>query len=636
MRLTIRLKLALSFAAVILLSAIMAVLGIANLASLDNTLEQMVNGPVQRLDLIQSIYADLLLQIRAEKNLLLAESAQDIATYGQEEQERGRQLQQHMAKYLSIATDEGKQLIAQFDRPYQQYVVNQQRVREMIAQGHAAEARTLSVTQGRALTQEEMKQLDTLIRRNHEIVAVSQENAAEQYASARLWLIGVVTLSLLIAAGMAVWISLSIGRGLAKATGLANAVATGDLTQKVTMRGNDEIGDLVGAMDRMTVNLRTTAQLADAIAAGDLSRDAHRLSDKDELGIALERMVEKLRATAAIADRLANGDLTTEAKAQSEKDVLGTALERMVSKLRSVVSDATDAADNVSSGSQELSASAQQLSQGASEQAAAGEEASASMEQMAANIKQNAENAGQTDKIARQAAKDAEASGTAVNDAVEAMRIIAEKITIVQEIARQTDLLALNAAVEAARAGEHGRGFAVVASEVRKLAERSQAAAGEIGTMSSQTVKAARSAGEMLAHLVPDIQKTAELVAEISAACREQDVGAEQVNTAIQQLDKVTQQNASASEQMSATSEELAAQAEQLQASIGYFRTEQAEQRPARAAPTPRAVAKPQKSFVRPAPRRTNGAKPNGHAPNGAVIELSAGDDERDGEFVRY
>ena len=160
------------------------------------------------------------------------------------------------------------------------------------------------------------------------------------------------------------------------------------------------------------------------------------------------------------------------------------------------------------------------------------------------------------------------------------MQTIAEKITIVQEIARQTDLLALNAAVEAARAGEHGRGFAVVASEVRKLAERSQTAAQEIGALSGQTVSVAQQAGEMLTKLVPDIKKTAQLVEEISAACREQDVGASQVNQAIQQLDKVIQQNASASEEMSATSEELAAQAEQLQESISFFRIGDGQRRP--------------------------------------------------------
>jgi methyl-accepting chemotaxis protein len=225
------------------------------------------------------------------------------------------------------------------------------------------------------------------------------------------------------------------------------------------------------------------------------------------------------------------------------------------------------------------------LSQGATEQASSAEEASSSMEEMAANVKQNAENANQTEKIAAQSAKDAEASGVAVGRAVEAMRTIAEKITIVQEIARQTDLLALNAAVEAARAGEHGKGFAVVASEVRKLAERSQAAAAEIGTLSTDTVKVAQEAGAMLSRLVPDIKKTAELVEEITSACREQDVGSSQVNQAIQQLDKVGQQNASASEQVSSTSEELASQAEQLQAMISYFKIDNKSQREAPRAP---------------------------------------------------
>ncbi|MDR3497318.1 MAG: methyl-accepting chemotaxis protein [Ancalomicrobiaceae bacterium] len=285
------------------------------------------------------------------------------------------------------------------------------------------------------------------------------------------------------------------------------------------------------------------------------------------------------KANAAMRS-VAEGDLTWQANNVS-RDEIGELLGLvglMVERLRSVVTDAIAASDNVSSGSQQLSAASEQIAQGASEQAASAEEASASMEEMASNIKQNADNASQTEKIARQSAKDAEASGDAVSRAVKAMSTIAEKIGIVQEIARQTDLLALNAAVEAARAGEHGKGFAVVASEVRKLAERSQAAAAEISQMSGDTVKSAKEAGEMLNRLVPDIRKTAELVSEISSACREQDIGASQINTAIQQLDKVTQQNAGASEEMSATSEELAAQAEELQSSIAYFRVDTIEQ----------------------------------------------------------
>jgi methyl-accepting chemotaxis protein len=275
---------------------------------------------------------------------------------------------------------------------------------------------------------------------------------------------------------------------------------------------------------------------------------------------------------------VAEGDLTKMAVITTRDEIsdMLTNVNLMIERLRGVIGDANTASDNVSVGSQQLSSASEQVSQGATEQASAAEEASASMEQMAANIKQNADNAAQTEKIARQSAKDAEVSGEAVRKAVDAMQTIAEKIVIVQEIARQTDLLALNAAVEAARAGEHGRGFAVVASEVRKLAERSQTAATEISAVSSQTVKAAQQAGDMLNGLVPDIRKTAELVAEISAACREQDIGASQINEAIQQLDKVTQQNAGASEEMSATSEELAAQAEELQASIAYFRTDDA------------------------------------------------------------
>ncbi|MBC9032616.1 methyl-accepting chemotaxis protein [Sphingomonas sp. JC676] len=348
-----------------------------------------------------------------------------------------------------------------------------------------------------------------------------------------------------------------------------------------------------------------------------------------------------LKAAGDAMRQVAEGDLTKTVEVKS-KDEIGELLghvNNMIERLRGVVGDANVAAENVSAGSQELSASSEQVSQGATEQAAAAEQASASMEEMAANIKQNADNAAQTEKIARQSSKDAEASGQAVDKAVGAMRTIADKIGIVQEIARQTDLLALNAAVEAARAGEHGRGFAVVASEVRKLAERSQTAAAEISSVSSETVKAAAEAGEMLTKLVPDIRRTAELVSEISSACREQDIGASQINEAIQQLDQVTQQNAGASEQISTTSEELAAQAEELQASIAYFRvTEAGAAR--KVAPMARSAAPSVRKPAAPAVKKPAlKAKPNSIVDqkarvNGFALDLtSGGPDADDADF---
>jgi methyl-accepting chemotaxis protein len=246
----------------------------------------------------------------------------------------------------------------------------------------------------------------------------------------------------------------------------------------------------------------------------------------------------------------------------------------LIEKLSDVVSNIKMAADNVASGSQELSSSAQQMSQGATEQAASAEEVSSSMEQMVSNIRQNADNAQQTEKIALKAAQDAKDGGKAVVETVQAMKQIATKISIIEEIARQTNLLALNAAIEAARAGEHGKGFAVVAAEVRKLAERSQIAAGEINKLSASSVEVAEKAGEMLGRIVPDIQKTAELVSEINAASNEQNAGSEQINKAIQQLDKVIQQNASSTEQMASTSEELSSQSEQLMDVLEFFRIE--------------------------------------------------------------
>jgi methyl-accepting chemotaxis protein len=275
-----------------------------------------------------------------------------------------------------------------------------------------------------------------------------------------------------------------------------------------------------------------------------------------------------------LAKQVSEGDLTMKLESQRKTESgVFAAIKNMIVNLTSIVTNVIGASDNVSSGSQEMSSTAQQLSQGATEQAASAEEVSSSIEEMGANIRQNADNAMQTEKIALKAAEDAAKGGDAVSKTVEAMKEIADKISIIEEIAGQTNLLALNAAIEAARAGEHGKGFAVVAAEVRKLAERSQKAAGEISELSKSSVSIAESAGELLVRIVPDIQKTSELVQEISAASGEQKSGTEQINKAIMQLDTVIQQNASASEEMASMAEELSSQAEQLQAVISFFKT---------------------------------------------------------------
>jgi methyl-accepting chemotaxis protein len=295
--------------------------------------------------------------------------------------------------------------------------------------------------------------------------------------------------------------------------------------------------------------------------------------DYDTLKKNLNTLIVAMNEITAAAEEIANGNLTVTLEVRSEKDKLMQALGGMVSGLTRTVSDIRSIASEVAAATQSISTASVQVSQGATAQAASAEEASSSMEEMSSNIKQNADNAQQTDKIASKSATSAQESGKSVLEAVAAMKEIASKISIIEEIARQTNLLALNAAIEAARAGEHGKGFAVVAAEVRKLAERSQKAAGEINQLSANTLKVSEKSGEMLDKLVPDIQRTAELVQEITAASKEQDTGAEQINKALQQLERVIQQNASASEEMASTTEELTGQADQLVGALAFFHT---------------------------------------------------------------
>jgi len=312
---------------------------------------------------------------------------------------------------------------------------------------------------------------------------------------------------------------------------------------------------------------------------------------------------------AEIANRVARGDLTVDVKIrENDRSSVMSSMRTMVERLRSAVASVKTAAENVASGSQQLSAGAALLSQGATEQASSAEEASSAVEEMHATIRQTAGNAAQTERIAGKATTDTVDTGKAVAEAISAMKTISGKIGIVGEIARQTNLLALNAAIEAARAGEHGRGFAVVAAEVRKLAERSQAAATDIGVLSSTSSDIAARAMAMLETLVPDIRKTAELVYEINASSKEQSLGTDQINVSIQQLSQVIQQNAGAAEEMAATAEELAAQADQLTESMTFFSL-QAEIRSLPEAARPRSHAMPEMAYAH-AGNRAAGEKP--------------------------
>ena len=297
-----------------------------------------------------------------------------------------------------------------------------------------------------------------------------------------------------------------------------------------------------------------------------------------------------IASATTVLGEISRGNLSHDIKVDSDDEVgrLLIACRSMAERLAQIIGEVRTGASALSAASEQVSASAQSLSQGTSEQAASVEETTASLEQMSASIVQNADNSRETERTATKGARDANDSGAAVSETVEAMNTIAQKITIIEDIAYQTNLLALNAAIEAARAGEHGRGFAVVATEVRKLAERSQTAANEISGLALSSVKVAQRSGQLLGDLVPSIQRTAELVQDVAAASKEQSAGVAQINQAMVRVDQVTQRNAAAAEELASTAEELSAQAETLQQLMAFFRIDDRGQ-----APAPRPVAVP-------------------------------------------
>lgn len=353
------------------------------------------------------------------------------------------------------------------------------------------------------------------------------------------------------------------------------------------------------------------------------------------LGWAISLMISRaLNQVSELTQVAAGGDLSRRLSIETKDEVgvMAQAFNSMMDKIADVIAQVQGGASGIVSAAEQVSSSSQSLSQGTSEQAASVEETTSSLEQMNASITQNAENSRQMEQMAHKGAKDSEESGKAVTEMVDAMKSIAEKISIIEEIAYQTNLLALNAAIEAARAGQHGKGFAVVATEVRKLAERSQTAAKEIGGMATGSVKVAERAGQLLNELVPSIKKTADLVQEVAAASREQSSGVGQINKAMSQVDQVTQRNASAAEELAGTAEEMASQAEALQQAVAFFKVSRKAEG-FRTAP----VSHPVTHFAKPAKAaraQHEPLSPGYHEAKGNGAALTTGGSEH--EFKRF
>jgi methyl-accepting chemotaxis protein len=375
--------------------------------------------------------------------------------------------------------------------------------------------------------------LDSMTERDRASIAAAFAGAEQRSTRTTLWVTAIALAALVGLALLSVLMVRGLVRPLKGAVAIANRVASGDVDIHIETQSTDETGELLTAMQAMIGSTKAKVEAAVQIAAGDL---------------------------------------TVRVTPQSARDALGNALQTMVAKLSQVIGDVRTGAASLSSASAQLSATSQSLSQGTSEQAASVEETSSSLEEMSASITKNADNSRQTEQMALQGAKDAAAGGKAVGDTVVAMRTIAEKIAIIEEIAYQTNLLALNAAIEAARAGDHGKGFAVVATEVRRLAERSQTAAKEISGLAGSSVKVAERSGELLGALVPAIRTTSELVQEVAAASREQAAGVTQINRALSTVDSVTQRAASTAEELASTAEELSGQAASLQQLTNFFK----------------------------------------------------------------
>ncbi|MFZ2405167.1 MAG: methyl-accepting chemotaxis protein, partial [Methylobacter sp.] len=567
------------FGCVLALMLVLIVIGINRMGEINERLEGIVNDNNVKVALSQDMRGVVRNVSTAVRNVVLVNDPAAM-------QEEIKRIEDQQKKYnesearLSdmVKSEQGKAILAKVKQGEAETTPLTQKVIDLAVAGKDQEAVTTLLKEVRPKQRFWLDALDELKDFQDKISKKDADAAAQAYATARTLMLVLGAVAMALGAFIAFWITRSITRPLYIAMDVAEKIAAGDLTADIQVAGKDETGLLLTAMKNMTNTLKNllsdTGVLVKAAVAGELDARADASKYQGDFrnlvtGInqTLDGVIGPVNEAMGVLKEMEQGDLTKNVTGDYKGQLkdFKDSINNTIDKLSQVISEVNSAAANIASASEEVSSTAQNMSQATSEQAASVEETSASVEQMSASINQNTENAKVTDGMATQASGEAVQGGEAVKETVSAMKSIAGKIGIIDDIAYQTNLLALNAAIEAARAGEHGKGFAVVAAEVRKLAERSQIAAQEIGELAESSVEMAESAGKLLDTIVPSIKKTSDLVQEITAASEEQSAGVGQINTAMDQLNQITQQNASSSEELAATSEEMSGQAAQLQ-----------------------------------------------------------------------
>jgi len=572
-------KILLGFSMVIFVLIGIGIFGLSEMKTLNSGTQDICNSILPSVYHISNLNTNLAdLRIREYRHILSADK------YDKDESEKEMQellvsINDHIGTFDRLKfTDEEKNLFASFQKDFDKYMTEHDLIINISRQGNSDSAKKLLYGNSKKHYLSYTSTLQKLTNLNKKESDQAAIQAEKTFGSAQFLVILVIVLATVLSIVIAILISRIISKGIKKVEVATQVLAAGRLDIDLKVDSRDEIGNLSQSFIKMTERLRKSVELAKLVSDGDINKamKISHLMESGELDDALKTMVVNLNKSVEIAKRISIGDLTMAAqmKQTATSNEFDMALTEMVVKLDEIVTNVMSGAYNISQASEQMNTTSQEMSQGASEQASATEEVSSSMEEMVANIGQNSDNAVQTERIALKAATDIQEGSSAVSQTVIAMKDIAKKISVINDIASRIDLLAINAAIEAARAGEHGKGFSVVATEIRRLAEKTQRAAQEIDEVSTSSVGIAERSGSLLSEIVPDIKKTTRLVQEIAASSVEQNSGANQVNNAIQQLNQVVQRNAAASEEMAAGAEELSGQSEVLMDLISFFKVD--------------------------------------------------------------